>query len=502
MIDRLAERPNYVLFLLLFLLALVIRLSLLYSIGFDGLYGQDAYAYYGWSKEFINYISGFHIPPKFFYWPVGYFILSAGMNLLCFGSMNISALLLSLLSGSLLAGVMYLLSFELLKNTIDTLRAKKYSLLAGVIVCFAGSTVKSGIVVMSDAPGLVLLASGMLFLAWYYNYSKRYMLVLSFAFFSFGIMVRYANSIIILAVLVCLIYIYRKTPGKKKIIADTALSVLSAVIVFIPELYYISNYGVSYFNYEGSIGTWAAGWNPLNFFRKDFITFDGASHYRLQNGLFFLSPSFHPLYLFIFGITLVWGIIQSLRRKHTWLIIFCFSWIAVYYVYFSGCPYQSIRYTLSYFPPLVVLSVFGLSAVRLSRRVKIRFILLSIVLIAGWTYRETEKLSEVKHRELEVVSWVNSNIAGGPLVYSFGITGALTHYTEKNVKEFFNYNEKSFETEIDSASSNVYFVLPVETINTQWSTRPLKGLFDFVMTKYKPVEKGKADVYTIYRIDK
>ena len=68
--------------------------------------------------------------------------------------------------------------------------------------------------------------------------------------------------------------------------------------------------------------------------------------------------------------------------------------------------------------------------------------------------------------------------------------------------EFFNYNESKLTQEIDSARGDVYFILPAEVINTQWSTRPLKGIFDFVMTEYRPVELGKVDIYTIYRIDK
>jgi hypothetical protein len=355
---------------------------------------------------------------------------------------------------------------------------------------------------MSDSLGLVLLASGMLFFVKYYGNSKRIHLIFSFVFFSLGVMVRYANSIIIIAVMLCLIYMFRTSLSRKKFIIDVSLSILAGLIIFIPELYYISSSGISYFNYEGAVGTWASAWTPINFFKKDFVTFDGANHYRLYNGLFFLSPVFHPMYLFLFGITFLWGVIQVVRKKHIVIIGFCFTWIAAYYIYFSGCPYQSIRYTLSYFPPLVVVSVFGFSAIRLRYRSRIRYSLLAILFLAGWTYHDIEIYNSQKQKELEVVSWVNSNITDSPLIYSFAITGALNHYTGKNAREFFNYNEFKLAREIDSARSDVYFILPVETINTQWSTRPLKGLFYFVMTKYKPVEKGKADVYTIYRIDK
>lgn len=500
--DRLFKKPNTVIFSILFVLALIIRISFSYTLKFDGLYGQDAYAYFDWSREFISYISNFQIPPKFFYWPVGYFIFSAIMNLLCFGSLSTSILLLSMISGSLLAGLMYLLTFELLKNYYDTLKSKKYSILAGLIVCFAGSAVRSSIVVMSDALGLVLLTMGMLMFLKYFNNSKRYQLMLSFVFFSFGIMVRYANSIIIIAVLVCMIYMFKISANRKNFFVDFVLSSLAALIVFIPELYYISDYGISYFNYEGTVGTWASAWNPLNFFKRDFITFDGANNYKLQNGLFFLSPVFHPMYLFLFGITFLWGIVQAIRRKFTPIILFCFTWIIVYYIYFAGCPYQSIRYTLSYFPPLIVISVFGFSMIKLNYRPQIRYALIAIVLLAGWTYNDIGKLNEQKHKELEVVSWVNSNITGDPALYSFGITGALKHYTGKHVREFFNYNKVTLKNEIDSAGGEVYFILPVGVINTQWSARPLKELYDYLMINYKPVEKGKADVYTIFRIDR
>jgi len=59
------------LLLLLFAGGILLRLLLLTPTGFDGLYGQDAYAYYDFAGELRAALNQGRAPGDFF-WPLGY----------------------------------------------------------------------------------------------------------------------------------------------------------------------------------------------------------------------------------------------------------------------------------------------------------------------------------------------------------------------------------------------------------------------------------------------
>ena len=53
------------------LYALFLRVALVTRTGFDGLYGQDAFAYYDYAAAFKMALSQGQVPPPFF-WPIGF----------------------------------------------------------------------------------------------------------------------------------------------------------------------------------------------------------------------------------------------------------------------------------------------------------------------------------------------------------------------------------------------------------------------------------------------
>lgn len=63
----------------LFASALLVRLAHVVRASFDGLYGQDAYAYYQYAGELLAAITRGQAPPPF-WWPLGYpALLSAAL---------------------------------------------------------------------------------------------------------------------------------------------------------------------------------------------------------------------------------------------------------------------------------------------------------------------------------------------------------------------------------------------------------------------------------------
>lgn len=71
--------------LCLFALALFVRVVPIFQHSFDGLYGQDAYAYFEYARELFAALSQARVPPPF-WWSLGYpFLLDAAF---LFGGMN------------------------------------------------------------------------------------------------------------------------------------------------------------------------------------------------------------------------------------------------------------------------------------------------------------------------------------------------------------------------------------------------------------------------------
>jgi len=495
------KRSDTFIFIALFIIAFGVRLFCIIYFKFDGLYGQDAYAYAEYSKLFYNSIINFKVPPNF-YWPIGFYFFSTIFSLVTAGKTALSSLLVSLNAGALTAGFMFLLCYEVIRRYYSDGKAKKYSFAAGLIICFAGITTKQSVVIMSDSLGLLFITISALYLIKYLNEQNRRYLVFCFSAFSLGLITRYANGLFIPVIIPVLFSVYRNSKDKKQISFDILLGTIIGFIIFLPQLLYIIKFGIPYFQYKGEAPTWSASWSPLNIFRSDFATFDGTQHYRFINGIFYSSPVFHPLFLSLFGLSFLFGFFKSFKKMRGVVLIFLLSWIAVYVIYLSGNPFQSIRYTLSFFPPLIILSVFGVAEINIKQIYKSLFIIIGLLLITGYSFYDFSKFAERKSKEMECVEWLQKNVQPGSNVFTFEITGAVNYYTGLNAKEYFNYNYSDIKQLTDTTKEKTYMLLPVERINKQWKGLPIEKSFDSAKTNLIPVSIGKVNDYEGFLIEK
>ncbi|HEY4973814.1 MAG TPA: phospholipid carrier-dependent glycosyltransferase, partial [Steroidobacteraceae bacterium] len=146
----------------LFVFALAVRLLLIGIFGLDGLYGQDAFAYFDCARQILQLHSG-QLPCQDFYWPLGYPALAALFMLAGRGAL-FGAQLSSVVTGSALAPVTYWLVIECGLRGVAGSRQRNIALAAGLIMALCGALVISSTVVMSDAAGLfwATLAAGLL----------------------------------------------------------------------------------------------------------------------------------------------------------------------------------------------------------------------------------------------------------------------------------------------------------------------------------------------------
>jgi len=490
-------RTNTGIIVLLFIVSFIIKLTLIILFKFDGFYGQDSYAYYDNSKVFIESMYSFRFPPNLF-WPMGFYFLTFLFNFITLGNISHAALLVSLTAGSLLPGAVYLLSTELFKKYFDSVKTKNISLYAGIIICFSGVVIKSGMVIMSDMPGLLFVVFSVYYLTKYINSNKSADVFFSAVFLSSSFLIRYSNVIVIIMYLFIILYLILT---KTKIIktCQIVLFLLTVSVIFLPQTFYILKYGINYFSAVEGPGYWFINWNPVNFFRNVFFTNEGSMNYRFWNLVFYSSFIFHPLYLSFFGLSFLSGLYFCYKRKISMAILILCSWILVHFIYFAGIPFQSGRYALIYFPPLAIISALGITEIH-NVVIKRIYLSLSVFLLLAYAIIHINNFVSEKNKDLSAVEYLAQNIPSRSMLLTFEITGAVNYYTDINHRDIYNYNSGEMKVLLDSVKTDIFMIVPDNKIQTQWKGLPLEDTYNYIKNNYVLNKLSDINYYSIYSI--
>jgi Dolichyl-phosphate-mannose-protein mannosyltransferase len=480
----------------LFLLALAPRLLLIYANRFDGLYGQDAYAYYDYARLLFGVLSQHEMPPPF-WWPLGYPAL-LNFGFLVFGTTIHAAQFTTLVSGALAAPVTFLLTREVVGGP----RANLAGLVAGAIVAMSGQMVQSSIVVMADAPALMWAALGAWLLIRHRRTNDTCSLIISAAATAFAVVTRWENlgfaAVWVAAYLVPDAPLpesdksgYFSVLPNRRILPMLVAAGLAGLIL-VPQIVY---------NLTSSAPlagqSWLEGWSPLNSFARSFDNVDGHFDYVLPVALFYAQVLFHPAYIFPlltpFLFLGAWQLAKKLRSEPSAFVLI-FGWIAAFYVFLAGIPYENFRFGLGFFVPAACLTGIGVAwawGKSLQRPLPFRgpgvsmpplrhisypvLGLAAIALIgtAGWEPRVLQPVLAEKEMELADVKWLPPHLQGGAVLYAFGVTEALQNYTRLKVKDL---SEESPNLVVPDMRSDMpaYLFVDVDNIDTQWRGMPLQ----------------------------
>src|SRR3954467_2684034 len=129
---------------------------------FDGLYGQDAFAYFRYAGGLWPWLLRGE-PLPIYYWPAGYPLLVA-LALPLFGGGSAAGQAVNIASIAVAAAWTFLLSRELLP---DAPGGRLAAGVAGLAVALCGDALRAGLVTMSDALALACCAAAMWALARY-----------------------------------------------------------------------------------------------------------------------------------------------------------------------------------------------------------------------------------------------------------------------------------------------------------------------------------------------
>jgi hypothetical protein len=526
----------------LFLLAALVRAGSLAGQGFDGLYGQDPFAYYGYAVGPLrSALLSFQPWPPFF-WPPGFPLLMT-LGSLLFGASPLVGQWISLLAGSLVTVFTYALAREVCLDLQDistaslppslkvedarALRGSKIPaffagkrgaggvrssltwvpIVAGLVTVFHPQLWQSSIVVMSDTVSLAAGTLGGWALARYARLNRTRWLALSAAALAYAMATRWAYA---LEAVPCATYgvylLVSRTKGRRTETARGAAGAAvsgGAVLAALLGPGLLGRSGPDAATYTGDLEVYS--WSPLNFFRRKFATIDGLLSYRLPNGLYYaLSPG-HPDYFTpLLAVLLAPGLWLVLRSRRSLPLVLLLGWPAMVLGFHAGAPWQNFRFTLAALPPLAVMVALGAAQAVAWLGPRRGWIVYGLVvaglawqLWAGWQL--TQQFIVRKRAELAVVSAVEAQAPANAQLLTFSITAMFDFYGRLDTHELWGLDTNQVAGLVADGRPTL-LLLDVANIEAQWQGHAPANDYHWLRDGPGLDQLGQYQNYTLFRV--
>lgn len=468
--------------LLLFLAGLGLRALLLASRPFDGLYGQDAYAYYDFAGALrLAATTGSALPA--FFWSLGYPALLAGAFTIFGGAPEIG-LAVNVVLAALLPPLVYIIARQLAFR-------RSAAFAAALILLCCGQALQSSIVLMADIPALFWATLSASALLAYHQQRLVGWLILAAVTLAFACLTRWLYLILLLPYSACFLLM-------RGCIRHALTAGLCALLPFLPQFAYSLHNPFPLFNHP-----WVQGWSPTNALQRQFVNLDGTFSYEQVNALFFARPVYDPGYLApIFAPLAVVGL-WALRKRPAPLALLA-GWALLPYAFLSGIPFQNIRFGLIVVPAIALLCAAGLD--RFPRRTgALRPILYGAVVGIGAAWMlgagltNTASFVARQTRDQTVAAWAAGQIPEGAAVYTFDITLTLRHRTPLMVYDLFFETPETLSAKWEVGRED-YLLVNLWQLNGQWQQREPYDAVAWLQAHRGLDRLGQQGNYTLFRI--
>ncbi len=471
------------------------------SRGFDGLYGQDAYAYFDYATTSVRRSIEHLAPaPETFFWPPGYPILVALASLVM-GPSPLAGQVVSLAMGALVPVFTALLVRELWPDEI------RLALLSGALVALCGQLWQSSIVVMADTTGLALAAAAAWALARYARNGTLAWLILAAAAIAYATLARWIYGLVGLPFGTYALWtMLPRGPKWTTVHALAALAVAAAILVPIvgPPLLGLLSHPAAPASFAGNFQVYS--WSPLNAFARDFFTADGHLSYAQPNGVYYaLAPAnlafFGPL-LAPWIVVGLWAAFREWRRPTLVLIV---GWAAMVYAFHAGAPWQNFRFSLAYLPPLAILVAAGLrwAWVHVNRR-SLRALVgawaaLGLLSMAIGGVRLVQGFVDRKADDLALVHWVETQTPPSARLFSFGPTLTFRHYASYPTIDLYDVTPADLAAELTTPAPT-FVLLDEANVEQQWLGQAPYANFQWLKDGPGLVRIGDQGSYALFRV--
>jgi hypothetical protein len=485
------------------------------SRGFDGLYGQDAYAYFDYSIASVRQ-SILHLTPlEPFFWPPGYPLLVAIISLIA-GPIPLAGQVVSLVMGALVPILTVLLARELWPDDVPL------ALLAGAVVAVCGQLWQSSVVVMADTTGLALATASAYALARYSRTRHGAWLVAASAAIAYATLARWIYGLVAVPFgAYALAVLLESRPGHaggvlspRTALVHVVAAVAVAALIIVPAvgqpLLGLIRDPTQPATFAGNFQVYS--WSPLNALRRDFYTVDGHLVYAQPNGVYYAIAPANLAYL---GPLLAAWILPGFWAARRWrarTILLIVGWSGVVFAFHAGAPWQNFRFTLAYLPPVAILSGAGMllawrwldrgtpaSLGRLLRGVLGAAILLGLIVSAAAAVRLVERFIDSKDQELTLVHWVQSQTPSSTELFTFGPTLAFRHYSTLPTFDLFDVSSADVRAILAHPAPH-YLLVDTRSVESQWLDQAPSINFHLLRDKVGVTEIGTAEGYTLYEV--
>lgn len=490
-------RFRLILFTLIGLIVPVVSGLLVTIYGFDGLYGQDPFAYFNYAT--IALVEEPFPPP--FYWPPGYPLLILAMTYIV-GTVPQAGQLVSMLAGGLTVIFTMLLAYE-----FDEKRTIVIPAMAGLVLAVVGQLWQSSVVVMADTSALATATIGMWALVRYKNRLMEgapsvHLLMIASASLGYATITRWLYGLLlVIGALYLLVYWLQN----RDVISSIRLHLIFAiVIVFVVVGGVILTVFFANNTYGGSFQNHLQIWSLENAFRNTFYNPDGYLTYALPNGLYYGTIPAHTFYftplLAVFVFPGIWVLIRN-RMFSTSIILL--GWIGVMVIFLIGNPWQNIRFGLSFTPPIAVLIAMGIHIIwqqipRL-RLVSALVVCLGIMWVGISGLDLTQNFIERQQLDLATARWVESQIPLDSQIITLGLTLTLQYYTPLEVHEIYSLTKTELHN-LAATGQRQYLLLDVDTVETQWRDLSPAENYHWLQENFEVIPIGERNNFTLFHL--
>ncbi len=270
-------------------LGFAIRLYVIHSLNFDGLYGQDSFAYFYhgfalWHDHALAYHWPWLPAPTRLYWPMGYpALLAAAYSIAGAASAN-AAQITTLCCGLAVTALTYGLALRVSRTVLSPAPSHAAAFCAAALIACSGLQVQASVTIMSDAPALACA----LLTLWLWTgpptgiLHRRSTSLLAGASLAAAISTRYEYAPLIAAPFVYW-WLTSHASQAGKIAPSLRFGLIGALGAGLPQLIYSTGYSAPVLNNE-----WLTGWSPRHLWQATFSTPDGVQHYAHSVGAFYL----------------------------------------------------------------------------------------------------------------------------------------------------------------------------------------------------------------------
>lgn len=400
---------------------------------FDGLFGQDAFAYFRFARAIGPHLLHAAPLPDLF-WPRGYPIAVAVLLPLAGGG-PVAGQVVSTLALAWTAAASLLLSAEL-ERWRGTPPDGVAPAVAGLCVAGSGIVLRSSQQVMADGLAIGCAATALWCFARHLRDRRAGWLVAAALAVAYGAVTRWQIGLIALPLVAAAILDARARRAPPAWGA-WLVAAIAGLAVLLPQLWSAHRVPYALEQHE-----WLQRWSPLNAFRREFATREGPAHHLLPVGVFYLARLGWPDALFptvgALAVVGAWRLWSERRGVELALLV---GWPLVNWAFISGIPYENPRFLWPALPAVGALAGFGARHVVKhfpSRRPLLGGVLL-VSLAVGLVIaaREHGRTVARKNADRALVDWVDAHVPPGTTLLLPGGGMMIEHYGRTRVHETF-----------------------------------------------------------------